>query len=73
MVNGCGATTLMEMLIVFKDTVEFLAERGVTVVGNMVGEILTVQESGGFQLNMPSRPSPLLYHKFVPYAPLSGT
>lgn len=52
MVNGCGATTMMEMLIVFKDTVEFLAERGITVVGNMVGEILTVQESGGFQLNM---------------------
>lgn len=52
MVNGCGATTMMEMLIVFKDTVEYLAESGITVVGNMVGEILTVQESGGFQLNI---------------------
>ncbi len=52
MVNGCGATTMMEMLIVFKETVEYLNARGVTVVGNMVGEILTVQEAAGFQLNI---------------------
>ena len=51
MVNGCGATTMMEMLIVFKDAVEYLNNIGVEVVGNMVGEILTVQEAGGFQLN----------------------
>ncbi len=52
MVNGCGATTMMEMLVLFKDTVEFLNARGVEVVGNMVGEILTVQEAAGFQLNI---------------------
>ena len=52
MVNGCGATTMMEMLILFKDTVEFLKARGIEVVANMVGEILTVQEAGGFQLNI---------------------
>ena len=52
MVNGCGATTMMEMLVLFKDTVEFLNAKGVEVVGNMVGEILTVQEAAGFQLNI---------------------
>ena len=31
MINGCGATTMMEMLVLFKDTVEFLKERGVEV------------------------------------------
>ena len=52
MVNGCGATTMMEMLVLFKDTVEFLKAKGIEVVANMVGEILTVQEAAGFQLNI---------------------
>ena len=52
MINGCGATTMMEMLILYKDTVAYLEERGIKVVGNMVGEILTVQEAGGFQMNL---------------------
>ena len=52
MINGCGATTMMEMLVLFKDTVEFLNAKGVEVVGSMVGEILTVQEAGGFQMNI---------------------
>lgn len=52
MVNGCGATTMMEMLVLYKDAVEFLKARDVEVVANMVGEILTVQEAAGFQLNI---------------------
>lgn len=52
MINGCGATTMMEMLVLYKDTVEYLKAQGVEVVGNMVGEILTVQEAGGFQMNI---------------------
>lgn len=52
MINGCGATTMMEMLVLFKDTVEYLKDMGVEVVGSMVGEILTVQEAGGFQMNI---------------------
>ena len=51
MVNGCGATTMMEMLVLFKDAVEFLNAKGIEVVASMVGEILTVQEAAGFQLN----------------------
>ena len=52
MINGCGAATTMELLILFKDTVEFLKAKGVETVGSMVGEILTVQEAGGFQMNI---------------------
>lgn len=52
MINGCGATTMMEMLVLYKDAVEYLKAQGVEVVGNMVGEILTVQEAGGFQMNL---------------------
>ncbi|MCI9311597.1 MAG: dihydroxyacetone kinase subunit DhaK [Lawsonibacter sp.] len=52
MINGCGATTMMEMLVLFKDTVEYLKAMDVEVVASMVGEILTVQEAGGFQMNI---------------------
>ena len=52
MINGCGATTMMEMLVLFKDTVEFLKAKGIEVVASMVGEILTVQEAAGFQMNI---------------------
>ena len=52
MINGCGATTMMEILVLFKDAVEYLKGMGVEVVASMVGEILTVQEAGGFQMNI---------------------
>ena len=41
-----------ETLVLFKDTVEFLKAKDIEVVGSMVGEILTVQEAGGFQMNI---------------------
>ena len=49
-VNGVGATTLMEQLIVFRKCYNYLAEKGIEVVANIVGEVLTVQEMAGFQL-----------------------
>ena len=52
MINGSGATTLMEMYILYKETVAYLENMGVKIAGCMVGEILTVQEAGGFQLDM---------------------
>ena len=52
MINGSGATTMMEMLILYKDCVKYLEGLGISVVANMVGEILTVQEQAGFQLNI---------------------
>lgn len=52
MINGSGATTLMEQFILYKDCVHYLEGLGIKVVANMVGEILTVQEQAGFQLNL---------------------
>jgi len=52
MVNGSGSTTLMEQFILYKDCVRYLESLGIEVAANMVGEILTVQEQAGFQLNI---------------------
>ena len=52
MINGSGATTLMEMYVLYKDTVNYLKGLGIEVVAQMVGEILTVQEQAGFQMNI---------------------
>ena len=51
-INGTGATTLMEQYIVFKCAAAHLAEKGIEVVAGHVGELLTVQEQAGFQMFM---------------------
>lgn len=51
-INGTGATTLMEQLIIYRDTVAYLKNIGIEVVANNVGELLTVQEQAGFQMFM---------------------
>ena len=51
-INGSGATTLMEQLIVYRAAVKELEKRGIEVVANFVGEMLTVQEQAGFQMFM---------------------
>jgi len=48
--NGVGATTLMELFIVFRRVHQLLEEKGIEVVGARLGELLTVQESAGFQM-----------------------
>ena len=50
--NGVGATTLMELFIVYRKCVELLGKRKIQVVANFVGELLTVQEQAGFQMFM---------------------
>lgn len=49
-INGSGATTLMEQLIIFRKCYNYLTEKGITIVANRVGETLTVQETAGFQM-----------------------
>lgn len=49
-INGSGATTLMEQLIVFRACNKYLTEKGIEVVASAVGELLTVQETVGFQM-----------------------
>ncbi len=49
-INGVGATTLMEQNIVYRKAHQLLEESGIEVVPGLVGELLTVQEMGGFQM-----------------------
>ncbi len=49
-VNGTGSTTLMELFIVYRRIDQVLRERGIKPARALVGEYLTVQEQGGFQI-----------------------
>jgi len=49
-INGVGATTLMEMFIVYRKAAQLLAAKGVHVTPGACGEYLTVQEMAGFQM-----------------------
>lgn len=49
-INGSGATTHMEMLIVYRRAVQVLQAKGIKVVPGRCGEFLTVQEMAGFQM-----------------------
>ena len=51
-INGSGATTLMEQLIVYRRCVKHLNDLGIEVAANYVGELLTTQEQAGFQMCM---------------------
>ena len=48
--NGAGATTLMELYIVFRRVKQWLAEQGIEVARALIDEFLTVQEMAGFQM-----------------------
>ncbi|MDR1044327.1 MAG: dihydroxyacetone kinase subunit DhaK [Candidatus Adiutrix sp.] len=50
--NGCGATTLMELFIVYRRCEALLKARNIEIAANHVGELLTVQEQAGFQMFM---------------------
>lgn len=49
-INGVGATTHMELNIIFRKAYKELEARGVQVVSSRIQEILTVQEQAGFQM-----------------------
>ena len=49
-INGSGATTLMEQFIVFRKAYNVLKAKGMTVAASRCEEILTVQEAAGFQM-----------------------
>jgi phosphoenolpyruvate---glycerone phosphotransferase subunit DhaK len=50
LINGVGATTLMEQLIVYRAAAKILTERGIVLTDGWCGEMLTVQEMAGFQM-----------------------
>lgn len=49
-INGSGATTLMELCIIYRKCAKYLKERNIEIVANHIGELLTVQEQAGFQM-----------------------
>ena len=50
LINGVGATTLMEMFLIYRKTAQILADSGITLVPGICDELLTVQEMAGFQM-----------------------
>ena len=50
MINGVGSTTRMELYCVLRRVKQLLDERGIEMARAIVGEFLTVQEMGGFQM-----------------------
>jgi dihydroxyacetone kinase-like protein len=48
--NGAGATTLMELLIIFRRVAHILKDKRIKLVRSQVGEFITTQEQAGFQM-----------------------
>jgi dihydroxyacetone kinase-like protein len=49
-VNGAGATTLMELFIVFRRIHHVLKDKKIKIVRSLIGEYITTQEQAGFQV-----------------------
>ena len=49
-INGSGATTLMEQYIILRGCKKYLDTKGITLAASYCGEMLTVQEMAGFQM-----------------------
>lgn len=52
MINGCGATPLMELFIVNNRVADVLAEKGIKVYKTLVGEYMTSLEMEGFSISL---------------------
>ena len=52
MVNGAGATPLMELYIINNHVADVLAERGIRVYRTFVGEYMTSLEMQGFSISL---------------------
>lgn len=52
LLNGAGATALMELHILYRRLDEILAERGIRVYDALLGEYITTQEMKGFSLSL---------------------
>lgn len=50
LLNGVGSTTLMELYLVLRRVEKVLAAKKIRLARSLVGEFLTVQEMGGFQM-----------------------
>jgi dihydroxyacetone kinase-like protein len=48
--NGAGATTLMELFVIFRRVAQLLKAKNIKLVRSAVGEFITTQEQAGFQM-----------------------
>lgn len=51
-INGSGGTTLMELLIVYKEVSRCLTEKAISVSKPLVAEMVTTQEMAGFSISL---------------------
>jgi dihydroxyacetone kinase-like protein len=58
--NGAGATTLMELFIVFRRMGQILRDRGIRIARTRIGEYITTQEQAGFQMHISRMDAELL-------------
>jgi dihydroxyacetone kinase-like protein len=50
LLNGAGATTLMELFLVFRRVAQLLEAKKIKLVRQAIGEFITTQEQSGFQM-----------------------
>ena len=50
MLNGAGATTLMELYLVFRRVAQVLETKKIRLARSAIGEFITTQEQAGFQM-----------------------
>lgn len=50
MLNGAGATTMMELYLIFRQVVKVLKAKNINLVRSAIGEFITTQEQAGFQM-----------------------
>ena len=48
--SGAGATTLMELFIVFRKMHQILTEKKIRIARSLIDEVITTQEQAGFQM-----------------------
>jgi dihydroxyacetone kinase-like protein len=50
LLNGAGATTLMELYLVFRRVAQVLEAKKIKLARSIIGEFITTQEQAGFQM-----------------------
>lgn len=73
MANSMGATTLMELYIMAKESHEYLEARGIKVWASDVGEFMTTQEMGGCHLMLMKLDDELKKYYLTPCESLAYT
>jgi dihydroxyacetone kinase-like protein len=60
LLNGAGATTLMELYLIFRRVAQILGQKKIQLVRSVIGEFITTQEQAGFQMMIARMDSELI-------------